>query len=155
MDEALQRLIDHREISDLLFDYCNYVDRYECEKIADLFTEDCLFDFGPAFKGEQRGNERLAKAAALTLSDWKATSHHVSNLRICFDAPDEAHAETYLYAWHRPHDDSEPHFEVWSRYRDRFVRTAGGWRITERRFVAHGQRGADLPFTMLERREPD
>jgi 3-phenylpropionate/cinnamic acid dioxygenase small subunit len=153
VEAALRRLADHREISDLLIDYCSYVDRYECDRIAELFTEDCVFDYGPAFGGEQRGNKRLAKGASVTLAGFKRTSHHISNLRIWFDGADAARAETYLYAWHELHEPSEPHFELWARYRDRIVRTAHGWRIAERRLVAAGQRGNDLPFEMLERRE--
>ena len=63
MSDTLRKLQDRREIEDLLFEYCDLVDAYECDEIARLFTEDCLYDFGPALGGERRGNERLARGA--------------------------------------------------------------------------------------------
>ena len=153
MSDTLRKLQDRREIEDLLFEYCDLVDGYECDAIARLFTEDCVYDFGPALGGERSGNERLARGAARTLANWKATSHHVSNIRVHFEGPDAARVQTSLYAWHEPHDPEEPHFEIWARYRDRFVRTPAGWRIAERRLVAAGQRGVDGPLARLARRE--
>ena len=152
MEERLRQLEDRQAIEDLLFDYCDLVDRYECDAIAGLFTEGCVYDFGPAFGGERRGNTRLARGCARTLAEYKATSHHVSNIRVRFDGADAADVETALYAWHARHDPEAPDFEVWARYRDRFVRTPAGWRIATRRLVAAGHRGDDVPFVPLERR---
>ena len=44
---------------------------------------------------------------------------------------------TYLYAWHRYIDGSRDG-ELWGRYRHSFVRTGGGWRISELRLEAAG-----------------
>ncbi len=154
MEDALRRLIDRQEITDLIHDYCTYVDRYEPEKVAALFTEDCVTNYGESFGGEVLGNKLVAKGCAYTLAGWIATSHHVSNIRLEFEDDDRARSSTYLYAWHK-HDDDRPDLEIWARYLDIFVRTPAGWRFQERRVQVAGQRGASNDFPGIGRRTPD
>ena len=56
--------------------------------------------------------------------------------------------------WHRVVDDT-PTFQIWAQYHDRFVRTAEGWRFSERRVRAAGQEGANNDFPGIGRRTPD
>jgi hypothetical protein len=154
MEQALRRLIDRQEIADLIHDYCIHVDRYEPEKVAALFTEDCITDYGAAFGGAVVGRRRVERGCGYTLAGWQATSHHVSNIRLWFDDADHAHGLTYLHAWHRV-DDETPTFQVFARYNDRFVRTDEGWRFSERRVTAAGQEGGQNEFEGIGRRTPD
>ena len=127
MDPALRELVDRQQIEDLVHDYCTHVDRYEPEKVAALFTEDCVTGYGP-FGGVREGRDVLERGFGFTLAGFAATSHHVSNLRLRFEGPDVALGYAYLYAWHRYPDD-RPDYEIWGRYDDRFVRQPDGWRI--------------------------
>lgn len=155
MESALRRLIDHQEITDLIHDYCTYLDLYEPALVAALFTEDCITDYGPSFGGEVAGREKLERGWFHALATWEATSHHVSNIRLEFEDDDNARGTTYLYAWHRHGDSETPDLHVWARYNDRFVRTSEGWRFSERRVTAAGQIGADYSFHSIGRRAPD
>jgi hypothetical protein len=137
MDRALRQLIDRQEITDLIHDYCIHIDRYETEKVGALFTEDCITDYGEAFGREVVGRRRVERGSGYTLAAWKATSHHVSNIRLWFE------------------DDDTPTFQIWAQYHDRFVRTAEGWRFSERRVRAAGQEGANNDFPGIGRRTPD
>ncbi len=42
MEPELRRLLDRQEITDLIHDYCAYVDTYQPAKVAALFTADCI-----------------------------------------------------------------------------------------------------------------
>ncbi len=46
---ALQRLLDKDEIIDLVHRYSYCVDHRLYDDVVELFTEDCVVDYGPAF----------------------------------------------------------------------------------------------------------
>ena len=46
---ALRRLVDKDEIVDLVHRYSYGVDHRLYDEVAELFTEDCVVDYGPAF----------------------------------------------------------------------------------------------------------
>ena len=46
---ALRRLMDKDEIVDLVHRYSYGVDHRLYDEVAELFTEDCMVDYGPAF----------------------------------------------------------------------------------------------------------
>ncbi len=137
MSDTVRELVDRQQIADLVHAYCFHFDNNEPEAVAALFTDDATIDYGPE---AQRiiGRDAIAPTIAVGLAEiFAATSHHVSNMRIELDGPDEARAVTYLYAWHRYRDGS-PDGELWGRYHHRFERTAAGWRISELRLTAAG-----------------
>ena len=154
MDPELQRLVDRNEITNLIHDYCAYVDTYQPAQVAALFTADCITDYGPSFGGEVVGRELLEKGCGYTLASWEATSHHVTNIRLHFEDDDTARGVSYLYAWHKT-GGGKPDYELWARYLDRFVRTPEGWRFSERRLAVAGQAGGDNDFPGIGRRSPD
>ena len=92
---------DRIAISDLIHEYCVRVDRYEPEQVAELFTEDCTVDYGPALGGPDTGRESLAKKLRSGLGQFEATHHQVSNLQLRFDSPDRATGICYVTAWHK------------------------------------------------------
>ena len=117
-------------IADLIYAYCDHFDRNEPEQVAALFTPDATVDYGPEATTIV-GRDAIAPTIAVGLErTFAATSHHVSNIRLVFESPDEARAVTYLYAWHR-YVDGSPDGELWGRYHHRFKRTDDGWRISE------------------------
>ena len=154
MDRALRETLDRQEITDLIHDYCTYVDQYETEKVAALFTEDCITDYGPAFGGAIAGRRRVERGTGYTLATWRSTHHQVSNIRIRFENEDTATSLTYLHATHWV-DDEAPVFHLYGRYLDRFVRTDEGWRFSERRLTVSGQENGENDFPGIGRRTPD
>ncbi len=130
LEHVVQELVDRQQIVDLIHAYCFHFDRNEPEAVAALFTAGATVDYGPEATTIV-GAETIASTIAVGLEHiFAATSHHVSNIRIDFEGPDEARGVTYLYAWHRYRDGS-PDGELWGCYRHRFERTGAGWRIAE------------------------
>ena len=136
VDIAVRELTDRAAITEVLHNYARLVDERDFAAVAEVFTDDCLAEYGI------RETEILHSSAEL--ADWLArqvgvsqTSHHISNVQIRF--PDADHAETtsYVYAWHKiPGTPVDP--IVMARYVDNFERTTSGWRIARRRMFAHG-----------------
>ena len=127
---AVQELLDRQAIADLIHAYCYHFDQNEPTQVAALFTADATVDYGPE-AATIVGTAAIASTIAVGLEQtFAATSHHVSNIQLTFDGPDQARGVTYLYAWHR-YRNSAPDGELWARYHHRFVRTEDGWRIAE------------------------
>ena len=134
---AVSELLDRQAITDLIHAYCYHFDRNEPEAVAALFTADATIDYGPE-AATIVGAAAIAPTISVGLERiFAATSHHVSNIQITFDADDRARSVTYLYAWHR-YVDGSPDGELWGCYRHRFERTADGWRIAELLLQAAG-----------------
>lgn len=151
MERELQRLLDREQISDLIYAYCTHLDLNEPERVAALFTEDCVTDYGAALGGPTHGRDRLERGVARAMAGFEATSHHVSNIRLEFESDDSARSVTVLYAWHQLPGD-QPHQHLYGQYHDRFVRTPDGWRIAERRMLITGHRNMPLDWTPIGRR---
>jgi ketosteroid isomerase-like protein len=127
--DILRELTDRQEIADLIHAYCFHFDNNEPEAVGGLFTDDATVDYGPE-SASIVGSAAIATTIAVGLErTFAATSHHVSNIQITFEGPDQARSVTYLYAWHR-YVDGSPDGELWGRYRHRFARTEAGWRIS-------------------------
>ena len=138
--DLFRELADRQAITDLIHAYCFHFDNNEPEAVAALFTDDATVDYGPE-SATIVGSATIATTIAVGLERiFAATSHHVSNIQITFEGPDQARSVTYLYAWHRYVDDS-PDGELWGRYRHRFTRTGAGWRISELLLQAAGMVG--------------
>lgn len=135
--DTLRELADRQAITDLIHAYCFHFDNNEPDAVAALFTDDATVDYGPE-SATIVGSASIAETIAVGLErTFAATSHHVSNIRITFEGPDDARSVSYLYAWHR-YVDGSPDGELWGRYRHRFARTADGWRIGELLLEAAG-----------------
>lgn len=133
MDGSIERLVreaaDREAIARLIHAYCDHFDRNDPDGVAALFTPDATIDYNPDTP-TIRGDELREVIAVGLRETFAATSHHVTNLTIDFDGPDEARSLCYLDAWHRYHDGS-PDGYLWGRYRHRLTRTPDGWRFTE------------------------
>lgn len=150
--DALQRLVDHQAITDLIHAYCRGVDAVDTPAVAALFTTDCVVDYGPGLGEPTNGSAQLEQRLARGLPRFAATSHHVSNIEITFaDSGWTASGVTYLYAWHR-YRDGRPDAELWARYHDRFVRDGDRWLISERILRVAGQQDFDADWYPIDRR---
>ncbi len=136
---ALHHLLDRQSIAGLIHAYCFHFDRNEPDAVAGLFTEDAVVDYGPE-TADLIGVAAIRAAVSTGLTTtFAATSHHVSNIEIRFDADDVATSICYLYAWHRYHSGA-PDGELWGQYHHRFQRAAEGWRISGLVLKAAGQK---------------
>jgi hypothetical protein len=132
MTKSLQELSDRLEINDLLVAYSYAIDFRQWDELDNVFTADAVIDYTET--GGPRGTltetkEFLAKAMPM----FAAFQHNVGASQIMVDG-DTATGRTIC---HNPMvlDKGEDMPHVWFYglwYRDRFVRTAAGWRIAER-----------------------
>jgi uncharacterized protein (TIGR02246 family) len=136
---------DRAAITDLITAYAQGIDDQRAEDVAGLFTQDCVFRVFEGEKGRAEGRAGVATMVRRLLSTFRATSHHVSNIRIELAGPDEAIATTYLHAWHRFADD-RPDGLLWARYEDRVVRQEGRWLFARRTLRVVGEQDFAFPW---------
>ncbi len=149
--DPLQALIDRQAIADVIHAYCRGVDTIDVDSVAELFTVDCLVDYGPGLGEPTHGSASLARRLARGLPRFAATSHHVSNIEISFAADGQsASVITYLMAWHRYRDET-PDALLYARYHDRFVHQAQTWLIAERVLKVAGQQDFDVEWYPIGR----
>ncbi|MEO0701747.1 MAG: nuclear transport factor 2 family protein [Pseudomonadota bacterium] len=136
---SLEGLLDKADITEVIHAYCYHFDRADADAVAALFTEDALVDYGPDVD-DLHGSAALRDMVSRGTSTlFAATSHHVSNVSIRFDGPDQATSNCYVYAWHRYLETNEES-ELWGQYDHSFRRTPSGWRISRLVLSAVGLR---------------
>jgi hypothetical protein len=130
--DDLQRLIDERDIRNVLMRYCRGIDRLELELVRECFHADARDDHG-AFEG---GVEQLLDWIGRLLPRYGVTVHRLTNILVEFhpDQDDLARVESYGIAEHQtPGGPRELNLSIAFRYLDRFERRDGsGWKIADR-----------------------
>jgi SnoaL-like domain len=151
----LQRLLDKDAISDVLLRYARGIDRLDVELFRTVFWEDGGFEDGIV---EGPAKEFIPSLLGEAIRNMFAvTQHFISNVRIEFDGPDVAFAESYFLAFHLLNPDVATlnailgprrmqemggdctrSYELYvaGRYFDRFEKREDQWRILKRRFVS-------------------
>ena len=132
---AVRRLIDKDHIIDLVHHYSYYVDHRLYDEVVQLFTEDCVVDYGPGIP-PVRSRAGLRRMFGHPDAGFAATSHHNANVLVKFEDPDHASVRTSVYAWHQRADGGTP--RLWGYYHDSVVRLLDGWRIAERQLRTLG-----------------
>jgi ketosteroid isomerase-like protein len=114
----------------------------ELEAIAKVFANDCVVEFGPDKRLNSYGSQAVAKSLE-RMWRWARTSHHLSNVQICFDGEDRASSVSYVLAWHERPDKTTA--TIYGQYHDQLRREHDGWRITKRVMYMNG---SDAGFTV-------
>lgn len=129
-NDKLKLLIDKDEIRDLIFSYCQTVDRLDYDRIKQLYHEDAKDNHG--FNSSSSLDEFIE-----LLKPFSAQStgihHAVCNSYIKVDG-DYAEAETYLLASQYMPDGEGRHADIMcgARYLDKFTRVNNIWMFQER-----------------------
>jgi ketosteroid isomerase-like protein len=150
---TLRRLADKDEIVDLVHRYSFLVDHRRPEELMELFTDDCVVDYGPGVgeptrsKAEFRAMFGGTREATESRPVFVATSHHNANVLVTFEGDERATVVTSLYAWHHTSTGERP--ELWGAYHDVVVRTAGGWKFASRQLRIAGNQGWDVAWHPL------
>lgn len=123
--------IEARAEIDVLFaDYIRWVDGGKPELLAELFTEDCVYDMDNdnVARGRAEIPERVGALLPVFAGavNFGRIRHHTSSVRVEFLDRERAKASTYFMAVSRQGPDH------WGIYRDLIVRTGAGWRFAER-----------------------
>jgi hypothetical protein len=138
MDD-IQKMLIERACERLVTEYCHFVDHGEAAKIADQFAEDGVWAPGKiVFSGHAEVADWFSKREANTA---RISRHVCCNLLI--DVIDENNATGVVYltlyrqdgeVGRRSAPSDVP--DIVGEYRDRFVRTANGWRFKRRELGA-------------------
>jgi uncharacterized protein (TIGR02246 family) len=133
--DAIERMAIERECERLVTRYCHVIDHGEASRVADLFTEDGIWR-APGVV--HQGIDKIRSAFTAREETRERMSRHVCNNGL-IEVVDEDHATGVVYLTLYRHDGDEQRrvsplegAEMVGEYRDRFVRTAQGWRIAER-----------------------
>jgi hypothetical protein len=137
MDDMGRLMIEH-DCGRLIVAYSHMIDFGDAGSIADLFTEDGVWE-----STERRLGNRaeIAESFAQRQANTGRRSRHVcTNVAIDVVSPDEATGVSY-YTLYREDDVESETAELdgpamVGDYRDRFVRTPDGWRIAHRQATA-------------------
>lgn len=131
--DALQVLLDKREIEELVVRYCRAADRRDWRGMALLYHDDATDDHGNLFQGSAA--DYLAWLPTMT-SKMRITSHHVSNHFIVVRG-EQAEGEVYVVSFHLKADKDGNDVQVTTggRYLDRYERRAGVWKFARRKAV--------------------
>jgi hypothetical protein len=154
LERSVKRLVDKDEIVDLVHRYSYLVDHQRYDQLVELFTDDCLVDYGPGIGPPARGRRAFrALLGSGAESDgprrgFLATSHHNANVLVTFESDDRASVVTSVYAWHQAPRGATP--RIWGYYRDVAVRTSGGWRLAERQLRVAGSENWEAEWHPLQ-----
>lgn len=129
---SLQEMSDRLEIQDLFARYSFAIDERDWDALDAIFTPDAQIDYTET--GGAKGSYAEIKAwLPSALERFPMFQHMVATTKLDI-AGDEARSRTILFnpMTHRAEDGAEQVFFIGLWYRDRLVRTAGGWRIADR-----------------------
>ena len=136
--DLIDKLSIERECERLVTAYCHFIDHGEAERVAELFTEDgCWISSEATLEGREGIREAMAARQANT---GRMSRHVCNNLRL--DIEDENSASGIVYLTLYRHDGKPGRAlaplegpAMVGEYRDRFVRTPEGWRMSRREAV--------------------
>lgn len=117
-------------IRDLLARYCERLDEYDIDGVAQCFSEDAITDYGAGRGGEIAGRAAIAKRIANGQSEFRRTHHQLGQVRINL-WEDGAEATSYMMTWHELTSGKKD--LVCLRYLDRLRQIDGDWLIFYRR----------------------
>lgn len=138
MTMTLQELSDLQAIRDVLSRYCEILDEWDFAEIQNIFTPDCVSDYGPSRGGSKSGPEavvQMMKQIRVTTDPQaiRRTHHQLGQIRITLK-DNQASSIAYATADHELNNGERRTIRL--QYRDQFNRTADGWRISYRKLVA-------------------
>ena len=149
----IDELLARQEIADVLAQFCERVDEYDIDGMAELFTVDCLTDYGPGSGGRLKGRRAFRDLVLASQARFKRTHHQLGQIRAQV-LGDRADVLSYVTA---SHELRNGRIEMAGfQYRDKFIRLGEGrWAIADRVALAtivDGFLGAE--WAWLPRRRP-
>jgi len=132
----IAEVCDRAEIRRLMDRYAVACDTGDWGAFRELFTADCILDY-TEFGGGRGGLESTVAWLSSGLSRY-AGLHHNMTTHHCEISGQTARAVTYFIAYHTTvdADGGEAMMVLGGFYKDRLVKQADGWRISERADLA-------------------
>jgi hypothetical protein len=148
---TVEVLLVQAALQSLLNRFCIYDDLGDAASAAELFTPDCVVDYGPFMGGEVVGRDAVKATISAGLAMLRASSHHLSNAVFAVGNDGTAKSVSYVCAWHQ-WVESKPDSVVMGQYHDEFRLHEGQWRISKRVFKVAGQVNQDSEWYPIGRR---
>lgn len=144
---------ERQRIVEVLARFCERVDAYDIDRMAELFAPEATADYGPGRGGPVHGRDAIRRRIAAGQAEFRRTHHQLGQSIVDIDGS-EAQALTYVTAWHERWDGDRA--IACLRYRDRLGRDADGtWSITARQVEAAVVWGfPDVAWTWVPRALP-
>ena len=131
----IEELVELEAIKNLRYLYCHYFDGQQVEKLADLFTDDAVCEFGPNYGGDWIGKEQISSNFA-TYADAEGIEHEVmhavTNPWIRFIDDSTANGRWYLMDL-RTAERAENPLILFGIYDDVYKKVDGNWLIDRTR----------------------
>jgi hypothetical protein len=123
----IQTLADRAEITDLFVNVGRCLDEHRFDDLHALFTEDVV---GTTPGGTQTGRDALVDQARRNHEDYDRLTHQFASVLVEVDG-DAASIRAYVTGSFGHEADPRPERVLIGLYRNKAVRTADGWRISE------------------------
>lgn len=131
MDPVISDLLDERDIAAVCIRYATAIHDRDWVRLRSCFLADAVGLYHPDRPLD--GMAAIEEAIRTAVAPLTRTQHLVTNVEVDL-AGDAATSRCCLHAQHvRAGVPGGERFVIAGRYSDRFVRTAEGWRIRERR----------------------
>ncbi|WP_409329687.1 nuclear transport factor 2 family protein [Trujillonella humicola] len=131
MHPEIQQLLDERAIVDVCIRYADAIDDRDWDRFRSCFTPDAVGIYHA--DRPLHGRAAIEDTIRTAVAPLGRTQHLVGTFVVDL-AGDEATSRCYLHAQHvREGVPGGEQYVIAGCYRDRFTRTADGWRIRERR----------------------
>jgi hypothetical protein len=128
---AIEDLLEIEAIKNVRYGYCHYFDGKQIDDLVDLFTDDAVCEFGPAFGGNWVGREEIRKNfARFAEAEGEAYGvlHAVTNPWIRLVDAETAHGRWYLLDLNTTEGVENP-LILFGIYDDVYKKAEGRWRI--------------------------
>ncbi len=155
MTEDVERTTDRRAIADLLARYCDRLDGYDIDGVAECFTDGARADYGPGRGGEVVGRPAISDRIRSGQAAFRRTHHQLGHSTVTFDAddPTQASAVTAAMTWHERRNGDQELLAL--RYVDHLCLVDGRWLIDRRRVeISMVQGFAGTDWHWWPRRDP-
>jgi hypothetical protein len=137
--DPVERLMAERDCERLIVEYARRLDLGEPQRVAELFTDDAVWEMPGRIRFEGRA-ELEAGFPGRMVAPGRTARHVVTNVAIDVASHDEATGFCYLINYRHdspsgvPADPAPSAVPMYvGQYYDRFVRTPDGWRFKHRR----------------------
>jgi hypothetical protein len=128
---AIEELLEIEAIKNVRYGYCHYFDGKQIDDLVDLFTDDAVCEFGPAFGGDWVGREAIRKNfARYAEAEGEAYGvlHAVTNPWIRLVDAETATGRWYLLDLNTTVGVENP-LILFGIYDDVYKKSDGRWRI--------------------------
>ncbi|MGI9624386.1 MAG: nuclear transport factor 2 family protein [Acidimicrobiales bacterium] len=126
LENRVRQLEDRAEITQLVARYGPAVDDREYENLAELYTQESVFD---TVGGRITGRDEVIAYYKMKGDEYGATYHYPVSVEVHLDGPDDAHGVVCAHAELSIGDEA---VAVALRYHDTYQREDDAWRFQER-----------------------